>query len=51
MKRYESIAANAKLYFGSSIPSFFINSGAPAPPAPVPLAVATAIGEGLMKGV
>ena len=35
LKRYESIAANAKLYFGSSIPSFFVNSDASAPPAPV----------------
>lgn len=25
LKRYESIASNAKLYFGSDIPKFFVN--------------------------
>lgn len=25
LKRYESIATNAKLYFGSDIPKFFVN--------------------------
>ena len=39
LKRYESIAANSKLYFGSSIPSFFVNSDAKVDPAHISAAV------------
>jgi len=36
LKRYESIAANAKLYFGSSIPSFFVGGDAKADAQQIP---------------
>lgn len=36
LKRYESIAANAKLYFGSSIPSFFVGTDAKADTQQIP---------------
>lgn len=39
LKRYESIAANAKLYFGSNIPSFFVNGDSQVDTKAIPAAV------------
>ena len=43
MKRYESIAANSKMYFGSNIPSLFMNGDFASNPR-APLAVKDADG-------